>query len=429
MTTSLLPAELQLLSIALIDLLLLSTSPQAVILNAILWGGGLGILASCGPVIRWGITLARVPRWRFRRPPLVLKRQSRLKALLISLFPARRAKHELFGSAAEDSAETGHSSDDQDSYRVSLDPTAEARLGQVSSEDTPEIRFAPVSSAKERPSRRSTSPSNSGVRSKTHTPSGRRKRSASSSVAAFFSMTQAEAAQRRWIYAGYVYACVLAIVFIGVREYISRFALGGLEPVGWALGYMFGNLPWFRFQVVKADLERWICLPPRFYDEATQVLLLGLVEHVRQASLGSANTRLVLSAYWLTVVVLGLAVVFQLSPIYEVDTRRKGLPFHDGRYVPPSHLVDPTYAALALSLVLGTFSSSIYCAPASCRHSPSPSPASSRHTWTGETCAALSSYRTFSFSSAALSPYGSPSPPFHALDPGIWLAGRSPRVM
>src|SRR5690606_33068507 len=66
-TTSLLPAELELFSIALINLLLLSTSPQMRILKALLWAGGLSVLVMCGHVITWGISLARVPKWRFKR--------------------------------------------------------------------------------------------------------------------------------------------------------------------------------------------------------------------------------------------------------------------------------------------------------------------------------------------------------------------------
>ena len=73
-TTSLLTAELQLLSVALINVLVLASSPQVQILKALLWGGGLSVLVLCGAVIQWGIVLARVPRWRFRREPYPQKR-------------------------------------------------------------------------------------------------------------------------------------------------------------------------------------------------------------------------------------------------------------------------------------------------------------------------------------------------------------------
>jgi hypothetical protein len=92
-TTSLLPAELQLFSIALINILLLSTSPQLRILKALLWIGGLSAVVSCGPVIPWGIALARVPKWRFRRPGIRPSHQ--LVSKPVKLFTWARLKLEL----------------------------------------------------------------------------------------------------------------------------------------------------------------------------------------------------------------------------------------------------------------------------------------------------------------------------------------------
>ena len=67
-TTSLLPAELQLLSVSLINLLFFATSPQSVILKALLWIGGLSVFVLCHKLLSWEVALARVPSWRFRRP-------------------------------------------------------------------------------------------------------------------------------------------------------------------------------------------------------------------------------------------------------------------------------------------------------------------------------------------------------------------------
>jgi len=373
-TTSLLPAELQLLAISLVGILFLASSPQAVILKALLWGGGVGILVSCGHIIRWGITLARVPKWRFRRLPPGSKWQSPFRAL-IRLMPLRKAKYELLGSAVDESViETGNSSDEQDSHRASLDSNPGVANGRILSGvdgvsgidinlssangDKPDIRFNVADGSQSSPSRRHTVPliDKSPARAKTHTPSGRKKRSASASVRAFFSLTQTQAAQRRWLYAGYLYISVAAIILIGIREYVGMLALGGEEPIGWALGYLLGDLAGFRLEVVKAGLERWICLPTRFVDDVhAQSCRLGWVEHLRRASFGEANTRLVLSAYWLGILILGLAVVFQLSPIYEVDTRRKVFHFMMVAMFLPATFVDPTYAALALALILAIF--------------------------------------------------------------------------
>ncbi|KAI7787770.1 cytidylyltransferase [Diaporthe eres] len=205
------------------------------------------------------------------------------------------------------------------------------------------------------PSRRHTLPFVDKIlsRSKTHTPSGRRKRSSSTTVRAFFSLTQSQATTRKWLYAAWLYVGIVVIVLGGVRACVQYQALDGNEPIGWALGYVFGDLPWFRFQVVQANLERWICLPYRADDNKS--CSLGWVQHLRDASIGEANTRLVLAAYWVTVIAIGLLVVFRLSPFYEVDTRRKVFHFMMVAMFLPAIYVDPGWCALALAIVLAIF--------------------------------------------------------------------------
>jgi dolichol kinase len=151
-----------------------------------------------------------------------------------------------------------------------------------------------------------------------------------------------------------VYFCILAIILVGVREYVRVYALAGNEPIGWALGYLFGDLPWFRFQVVRANLQRWILLPPRTDDEPDGCSL-GPVQHIRHTFIGEANTRLFLSGYFLAVIATGLAIVFRLSPIYEVDTRRKVFHFMMVAMFLPATFVDPAFSALGLSIVLAVF--------------------------------------------------------------------------
>jgi dolichol kinase len=192
-------------------------------------------------------------------------------------------------------------------------------------------------------------------RSSHRTPSGRKKRSSSSSVRSFFNLTQSQATLRKWLYAAYVYVCVAVIILVGIREYVQRFALDGNEAVGWALGYLFGDIPRFRMEVITANLQRWICLPPRSGLENEESCHLGWVEHLRHASFGEANTRLILCGYWLAIIIVGLAIVFRLSSIYEVDTRRKVFHFMMVAMLLPATYVDPTFAALALSLMLAIF--------------------------------------------------------------------------
>ncbi|KAK3325872.1 hypothetical protein B0H66DRAFT_549620 [Apodospora peruviana] len=370
-TTSLLTAELQLLSVALINVLVLARSPQAVILKALLWGGGLSLIILCGQVIRWAISLARVPKWRFRRLPIQNKGVSTFRRLRNFWSLRRPARHDPMtdydSHALSDSDHSEYSNADWGITRSTTVPLRTVfRVGSVSDTEsipsfilnkTPDVQFNLLEPQTRRHTLPSLDKTGGGNRSKTTTPSGRRKRSASFSVRAFFSLTQGQAAARKWIYSTYVLVCILATILAGVRKYVGRYALLGNEPIGWALGYMFGDLSWFRFRVVQANLEKWICLPTRFNDEDGLVKSChaGWVQHVRQASFGEANTRLFLSASFLGVIAVGLAVVFQLSPIYEVDTRRKVFHFMMVAMFLPATFIDPAFVALALSIMLAIF--------------------------------------------------------------------------
>ncbi|KUJ15380.1 uncharacterized protein LY89DRAFT_698186 [Mollisia scopiformis] len=370
-TTSLLEAELQLLSVALIDLLLLASSPQAMILKILLWGGGIGLLVTCGRVLKWGVALARVPKWRFKRSP----NQGRYFHEKGAKFMQKPFSFGGLGTTifSKDSAMTDSSNDDEAIEVIPLSPTLKlntsSRLfdgsgenGSVSAIEPKGVNFMNGSTAVEEDEnsvikRRYTLPSLSNLPQKLtkRTPSGRRKRATSSSVQAFFSLTQTEATIRKWVYAGYVYIWVALLILVGIREYVQRYALHGIEPIGWALGYLFGDLPWFRMEVVSGNYQRWICLPSRNGREHEESCYLGWAQHLRHASFGEANTRLILSAYWLAIIIVGLAVVFRLSGVYEVDTRRKVFHFMMVAMLLPATYVDPTFAALALILMLAIF--------------------------------------------------------------------------
>jgi dolichol kinase len=373
-TTSLLPAELQLLSVSLIDLLLLASSPQAVILKALLWGGSIALLVTCSHVLRWGVALARVPKWRFRRPSDNTKSTSRKGAKFVKKgFSFGILRNSIFARNGSDSDSSSVEEVIERSSELSplkLNTVTSAFVDDATSingslsavEQKSKVNFM-NGSTKLEPSqpfsmnRRHTLPSLNSLppRSSKRTPSGRRKRSSSSSVQAFCYLTQREATVRKWLYAFYVYICVLIIILVGIREYVGMFALYGNEPVGWALGYLFGDLPRFRMEVVTANLQRWICIPPRSGAEHEESCYMGWVQHLRHASFGEANTRLILSAYWLAIIIVGLAIVLQLSSIYEVDTRRKVFHFMMVAMLLPATYVDPTYAALALILMLAIF--------------------------------------------------------------------------
>ncbi|CUS12287.1 unnamed protein product [Tuber aestivum] len=55
------------IAMVLINLLVYASSPQAIILKAVLWGGGLGILILCEDIIKWNVNLARVPSHKLHR--------------------------------------------------------------------------------------------------------------------------------------------------------------------------------------------------------------------------------------------------------------------------------------------------------------------------------------------------------------------------
>ncbi|ETS80339.1 hypothetical protein PFICI_07868 [Pestalotiopsis fici W106-1] len=357
-TTSLLTAELHLLSVALINVLLLSWSPQITIIKAMLWVGGLDILVLCTRVILWGIALARVPKWRFKRDDAPTKRSS---SVFSKLMPWKRVRHDLFHAPMECSSCSSCEAVDDAEDSESMQGLTRVKTATLdgSEQNGSGVRFDAAETKQLGHQRRHTLPhiSKASKRSHTHTPSGRRKRSASSSVRAFFALTQEQASMRKWLYALYVYICIVAAVFVpnpvfGVKDFVQEHALQGFEPVGWALGYLFGDLPWFRWQVISHNLERWICLPPRAAHIEEQV---GWVQFLRQGVFGEANTRLLLSGYYVTILAAGLMVVFQLSPLYEVDTRRKVFHFMMVAMFAPSIYIDPTFVALALSIILAVF--------------------------------------------------------------------------
>ncbi len=364
--TSLLSAELQLLSVAMINLLFLATSPQAVILKALLWIGGLCIFIFCGAVLRWEVALARVPSWRFRHP----RRRSRRGFILFSALDDY-FKGRLHGWGIVSGPQKASDSDEpttaftgwnkrHNKLKIStgteqaVSPTLPSSPPFSATSGDGSFAFSNINEAQAqfKSQRRHTLPSYIGV-PPSSTAQGNKKELRKTKLwfttpRSFLSLTEAQATVVKWLNALYVYAVVCIITATSIRIYVSRWALHGREPVGWALGYMFGDLPFFRSYTVDLALENWVYLPYQF-DNAL------LSKEFQQSYLGSANIRLLICAYYLGVIAIGLTVVFRLSASVEVDTRRKV--FH-GMMVAmllPTIFVDPTFAALALILVLAIF--------------------------------------------------------------------------
>jgi dolichol kinase len=373
-TTSLLPAELHLLSISLINILLFSESPHSVILTTIIWVGGLGLIVFTAPVLRWAVALARVPRWRFRRAGRIIQARQSFVASLNQVLTRNRSAGQQRVVESDADEDEHHVATEKPtlslqtlkaellgSLQTKLFPTGEAETMSAVEPSTNKI-FPPVDKAngtKDKSRRRRyTLPTIPRPNTALREPLQHRRSRARSSVSqAFLSLTPQQASFRKWFYAGYVYIIMALLVLGPIRSLISRNALNGHEPFGWALGYLLGNIRDARFFIVDWDLGFWIPLPPLQDDDHYEaVKRFGRAEQLRQHTLGGeANTRLWIAAYCLAVLAIGMFTVLRLSAVVEVDTRRKV--FH-GMMVAmllPTTFVDPTFIALALSLILAIF--------------------------------------------------------------------------
>jgi dolichol kinase len=106
---SLTTSELRLLSAALINLLLHARSPQAQILKALLWGGGVAVFLLCEDVIKWNVSLARVPVGRFRRAGNAIISLGRLRKLATLKTAGWTSRKQASDSEAEVASPHKHS--------------------------------------------------------------------------------------------------------------------------------------------------------------------------------------------------------------------------------------------------------------------------------------------------------------------------------
>ncbi|RMZ77116.1 hypothetical protein DV737_g4530, partial [Chaetothyriales sp. CBS 132003] len=345
-TTSLDPCELELLTTALINLLLFARSPQAHILRAIIWVGGLSILVTCRHLLAWEVAMARIPKWRFAKQPQASALSQRLRQTLQALSGAK-TQH------APDS------SDDEVDERVSARPLLRVRPVTTSRTDGP-LSAAPTANGTSvhhtevrQRGRRSTfsAPDVKTVYASPPEARGvRRRRSVQSSY--FLTLTAQQALVRKYAYAALAYIIILTILFGPVWYYVATRALSGAEPLGWALGYAFGNIPYIRQFVYDWHLERWIKLPAMNYsflaatDPVTSVIRLLTYP---------GNMRLLITAYCLAVLAVGIATVLSLTAYVEVDTRRKVFHGVMVAMLLPTIFLDPCFLSLALAIILAVF--------------------------------------------------------------------------
>ncbi|OQO13056.1 hypothetical protein B0A48_02520 [Cryoendolithus antarcticus] len=367
-TTSLLMTELHLLSVTLLNLLLFASTPQTTIIEACLWVGGLPLFVLTKNVLHWNVTLARVPKWKFRHlRHATRKRQSIINSVtdLINLQRAaaalRPAKETAWSEADDNEAVTYFREtraapliDTKSPTKSQNDAVIQASWSAIEHYmPRADLGFdgVPEGILRTRRATLSAAPTAEVSTAQKST----RSRSRPHSILWCLQLTPDQAAWRGWLYAGYLYAVIVALVLGPVRMYVSRAALAGQEPVGWALGYLLGQIPVFRSIVHMLSLDAWIPLSaePTSWSNLSLSMLLNMP--LTRTTLGAANVRLLLIAYWALVLLFGLLTVFSLTAYVEVDTRRKV--FHGTMVVMllPSTFVDPCASALALSLILAVF--------------------------------------------------------------------------
>jgi len=366
-TTSLDHSEVELLCTALVNVLVFSRSPQAEILKALIWVGGLCLFLCCRNVLSWEVALARIPSWKFQRRPRHLSLVSRIDHSLCTILT--RGKYKRLRHASSDSDDAGPSvklSGRRPRLNLNLRGLTSLPHGKepVSAVETVSDWKTLANGTATTPPRPPPPPSRRNTftvfdRKRTFPSSLPRRRSSRlsstpSHLSSLLSLSLEQARVRKYLYAGVVYCATLLIILVPVRRYVSQHALSGHEPFGWALGYLFGDLPPFRLWVVSNNLERWICLPPRPHPPPPGGPV-GWVENQRQNVLGPANMRLVLSAYCAAVFATGMMVVLCLTSVVEVDTRRKVFHGIMVAMMLPTVFVDPCFISLALELVLAVF--------------------------------------------------------------------------
>ncbi|GAB7355225.1 hypothetical protein MBLNU459_g5778t2 [Dothideomycetes sp. NU459] len=171
----------------------------------------------------------------------------------------------------------------------------------------------------------------------------------------YLDLTAEEALVRKNSYAAFIYAAIAFIIALPVRRNVSTHALQAVEPVLWALDYLFGGVA---ATYTSHDTFRDAILG------YLQTIQEGMLQQLfgdafsfseLRDSIGTANTRLIIFAYWLLVLSVGIITVLRLTPFIEVDTRRKVFHAIMVTMLLPATFVDPCFCAFTLSLVLAVF--------------------------------------------------------------------------
>lgn len=355
-TTSLDPSEIQLLSAGLINLLIFASSPQAQILKALLWVGGLCLFIFCETALKTEVTLARIPAWRFaRNRPSKSGIAGRMNRLLKAVMPEQKSRFAALASS---------DSEDETSPKLRPPRSSRQRSKRTSSpgESSDHCLQRTVSASQTFPRDSFTYPANlpSIARSYTFSAYGRaatfaiRWKKIATIQNPMLRLTNLQAQALKILLAFYTYSIVGLTILLPVRYFINYRALYGNEAIGWAIGYFLGDVPEFRMFVVNNNLDWWIKIPLNKMSVQCPEHT-GTVEMYRQTIVGAANTRLLLAAYCVLVVGIGILAVLQLKSVVEVDTRRKVFHGVMVAMLLPTIPIDPCFFGLALMIVLAVF--------------------------------------------------------------------------
>ena len=324
-TGSLLSSEIQLLSLALVNLLLFAQSPQMVTLKYFLWIGGLGVFYLCRSILRANIALERIPTWRFRRAGTLV-----------------RATQTFWGTLSEGLSRPTSKTRDATDKGLKVP-------GSISNGVSPEVKQAVVRE-KGKLHRQQLQQSlhdanqeqSSSAKSRAH------RRRPSSTVQSYLSMTPTQVKARKWLYAAYTYLIMLLLIFGPIRILMGRDALEGTEPFGWAISYLGGDITAIRDFSQDYPFRTWIPQTPLVVSSETSSLLTFDYKV-------SPFSRRILFVYWLLIVSVGVTAVLLLSNKIAVDTRRKIFHFTMVGILLPTVYFDPCYLSLGLVMVLVVF--------------------------------------------------------------------------
>lgn len=336
-TTSLDRSETFLLSTGLINLLILGTSPQAQILKALMWVGGLCLFLLCEDAIKVGIAVARIPSWRLaRNRPSKSGIAGRLNHVLEAVMPGRRRF-----TAVDDT------SSDEDGVHAPLSQSHLRRTAKLAHGGQPVDGMMNLTEYI-----RSTTAMlvdytvkiAAGVATATlHKPN-----------ALLTRLTCVQAQALKYILALYTYTATIVTILGPVRWFVATHALDGADPFGWALGYLGGDWQPLRVWVVSNNIDWWIRLPRHrtwIHGESRY----GWIDVYRQHVQGAAQMRLWLAGYCVSIIAVGIIAVLQLRSVVEVDTRRKVFHGVMVAMLLPTIPIDPCFFALALMVVLAIF--------------------------------------------------------------------------